>query len=41
MCRNRFGVLDDLYLQLQSEGIDDVEKFEVPKDNKNKLVRGN
>jgi len=25
MCRNRFGVLDDLYLQLQSEGIDDVE----------------
>ena len=24
MCRHRFGVLNDLYLELQSEGINDV-----------------
>ena len=29
MCKNRFGVLDDLYKDLLAEGIDDVKMISI------------
>ena len=38
MCKNRFGVLDDLYKDLVAEGIDDVKMIGIKGINILKIV---